>query len=119
MYFNSEINGTSFASYHASTYYAIAKVFQMEYNNYWIPYTFATGVFLADIKSHNHWVSDLVVGALVGTIIGRSVVKSSQKLLDKSVPLQNKYGFSRYKMEKQLYPQISSSSVGFHFVGTF
>jgi hypothetical protein len=117
VYFQSEFDGTAFVSYHATTYFAIAKVFQMEYDNYWIPYTFATAVFLADIKSHNHWVSDLVVGGLVGTIIGRSVVKSSRK--QNNILTTNKFGYKKFKMNKQFSPQISSALVGFQFVGTF
>lgn len=111
--------GTSFPSFHTTAYYAVAKVFQMEYNNYWIPYTFATGVFLADIKSHNHWVSDLLVGGLVGTIIGKSVVNSSRKQIQKDNYTALNYNPRKFKMSKQLIPQISSSMVGLHFVGSF
>ena len=112
--------GTSFPSFHATSYFAVAKVFQMEYNNYWIPYTFVTAVFLADLKSHEHWVSDLLVGGLVGTIIGRSIVISSRKQRAK----RNKssafnYDPKKFTMHKQLIPQISNSMVGFHFIGTF
>ncbi len=119
VYFLSEVDGTAMPSFHATTYFAVAKVFQMEYDNYWIPYGFATAVFLADIKSHNHWVSDLLVAGLVGTIIGKSVVKSSRKQIAKNANTLNKYGYTKFKMERQLVPQISGSSVGLHFVGTF
>ncbi|MCI9845823.1 phosphatase PAP2 family protein [Flavobacterium pectinovorum] len=111
--------GTSFPSFHATSYFAVAKVFQMEYNNYWIPYTFVTAVFLSDIKSHEHWVSDLLVGGLVGTIIGRSIVISSRKQIAK----KESNGFNgspkKITMHKQLIPQISNSMVGLHFIGTF
>lgn len=119
IYLGSNPAGTSFPSFHATAYYAVAKVFQMEYNNYWIPYTFATGVFLADIKSHNHWVSDLLVGGLVGTIIGKSVVNSSRKQIQKDNYTALNYNPRKFKMSKQLIPQISSSMVGLHFVGSF
>ncbi|MGA9638447.1 phosphatase PAP2 family protein [Flavobacterium sp.] len=119
LYFQSKTDGTSFPSFHATFYFSVAKVFQMEYNNYWIPYTIATGVFLADIKSHNHWVSDLLVGGLVGTIIGKSVVNSSRKQaakINRPAVIENP---KKFKMNKQLVPQITSSMVGFHFVGSF
>jgi membrane-associated phospholipid phosphatase len=111
--------GTSFPSFHTTSYFAVAKVFQMEYNNYWIPYTFVTAVFLADIKSHDHWVSDLLVGGLVGTIIGRSVVISSRKQMAKNDPNAFNYNPKKIRMQKQLIPQISNSMIGFHFIGSF
>jgi membrane-associated phospholipid phosphatase len=112
-------SGTSFPSFHATSYFAIAKVFQMEYNNYWIPYTFVTAVFLADIKSHEHWVSDLLVGGLIGTIIGRSVVISSRKQMAKRESGAFNQNPKKFTMHKQLIPQISNSMVGFHFIGSF
>lgn len=118
VYFKSRADGTAFPSFHATFYFSVAKVFQMEFNNYWIPYTIATGVFMADMKSHEHWVSDLLVGGLVGTIIGRSVVRSSRKQIEKS----NKsmaYNPNKFKMTKQLIPQITTNQVGLHFVGSF
>lgn len=112
-------SGTSFPSFHSTSYFAVAKVFQMEYNNYWIPYTFVTAVFLADIKSHDHWVSDLLVGGLVGTIIGRSIVISSRKQRAKRASNAFIDNPKRIRMEKQLVPQISSSMIGLHFIGSF
>lgn len=112
-------SGTAFPSFHATSYFAVAKVFQMEYNNYWIPYTFVTAVFLADIKSHDHWVSDLLVGGLVGTIIGRSIVISSRKQRAKRASSALMENPGKIRMEKQLVPQISNSMIGLHFIGTF
>ncbi|MDR7209983.1 phosphatase PAP2 family protein [Flavobacterium piscis] len=112
-------SGTSFPSFHATSYFAVAKVFQMEYNNYWIPYTFVTAVFLADIKSHDHWVSDLLVGGLVGTIIGRSIVISSRKQRAKRESNVFNENPKKIIMHKQLIPQVSNSMIGLHFIGTF
>lgn len=114
---NADVYGNSFPSFHATFYFSVAKVFQMEYNNYWIPYGIATGVFLSNIKAHDHWVSDLVVGGLVGTIIGRSVVKSSRKQMAKNTTTT--YNYKKFRMNKQLIPQISSKMIGFHFIGEF
>ncbi len=118
IYFKSQSDGTSFPSFHATFYFSVAKVFQMEYNNYWIPYTIATGVFMADFKSHQHWVSDLLVGGLLGTIIGKSVVKSSR---NQTTNHKNNVGNNpqKFKISKQFVPQISSNFVGLHFVGSF
>ena len=111
--------GTSFPSFHTTAYFAVAKVFQMEYNNYWIPYTFVTAVFLSNIKGHEHWVSDLLVGGLVGTIIGRSIVISSRKQMAKNESSAFNDNPKKFRMQKQLIPQISNSMIGFHFIGTF
>lgn len=120
IYLGTNADGTAFPSTHASAYYAVAKVMQMEYDNYWIPYTFATAVFFADFRTHNHWLSDLVAGALVGTIVGRSVVMNSRKKRNKgNNGLYNKYALKNIQMEKQWIPQISNNSIGLHFVGTF
>lgn len=111
--------GTAFPSFHATSYFAVAKVFQMEYDNYWIPYTVVTAIFLSDIKSHHHWVSDLLVGGLIGTIIGRSIVISSRKQIAKREANAFNPNPKKISMHKQLIPQISNSMVGFHFIGTF
>lgn len=111
--------GTSMPSFHTTFYFSVAKVFQMEYNNYWIPYTIATGVWLSNIKGHDHWVSDILVGGLVGTIIGKSVVNSSRKQMAKNNSTTINYNPKKFKLTKQLVPQISGNMVGFHFSGTF
>ncbi len=111
--------GTSFPSFHTTFYFSVAKVFQMEYNNYWIPYTIVAGVWLSNIKGHDHWISDIVVGGLVGTIIGRSVVNSSRKQMAKNNSSAYNYNPKKIKMTKQLVPQISGNMVGLHFLGTF
>lgn len=113
----SDAYATAFPSLHATAFFAIAKVFQMEYDNYWIPYTFMAGVFLADIKGHNHWISDLVAGGIIGTIIGKSVVKSSRKQIAKT---KNKNrNKKKLTFQKQLIPQISSKQIGAHLVISF
>jgi|GEM_PF-756772 len=80
VFLSSDAGASSFPSLHTTAYFAMAKVFQMEYDNYWIPYGLMSLFFLADLKEHNHWVGDMVTGGLVGTLIGRSVVKNSWKI---------------------------------------
>ncbi|MDG1805065.1 phosphatase PAP2 family protein [Flavicella sp.] len=112
--------GTAMPSLHATAYYAVAKVIQMEYDNYWIPYGFVTLVFMANMKDHNHWVSDMLVGGLIGTVIGRSVVLSSRKQIEKDKnKLALKKSSNKLEFRKQLIPQISSSFLGLQFVASF
>ncbi|MCW2119633.1 phosphatase PAP2 family protein [Flavobacterium sp. 7A] len=118
-YLSAVTDGTSFPSFHSTAFFAVAKVFQMEYHNYWIPYTFVSVAFLSDIKGHNHWISDLLVGGLVGTIIGKSIVISSRKQIEKSKNSALNYNPKKFRMTKQLVPQVSSNLIGFHFIGSF
>ena len=112
--------GTAMPSLHATAYYAVAKVIAMEYNNYWIPYTFVSVIFMNQFSDHRHWLSDMLVGGLIGTVIGRSVVLSSRKQVQKDKnKLAVKKSTNKIEMKKQLLPQISSSMVGLQFVASF
>jgi membrane-associated phospholipid phosphatase len=105
--------GTALPSMHVTTYFALAKIIQMEYDNYWVPYGIMSIVFASDIGAHNHWFSDMVAGAIIGTLIGRSITKSSWKargILDQKK--QKKISFS-------YTPQFSPEFTGLRIVGTF
>ncbi|WP_297815818.1 hypothetical protein [uncultured Polaribacter sp.] len=85
----------------------------MEYDNYWIPYGVMSAVFFSNVKGHQHWFSDMVAGAIVGTLIGRSVVRSSWKargILDRTKPK---------KITLSYTPQFSPEFTGLRIVGTF
>ena len=105
--------GTSLPSMHVTTYFALAKIFQMEYDNYWIPYGIMSIVFASDIGAHNHWFSDMVVGGLLGTLIGRSIVRSSWKA--RGVLDTTKQG----RISFNYTPTFSSEFTGLRIVGTF
>lgn len=105
--------GSAFPSLHATSYFAMAKVFQMEFDNYWIPYGFMSAIFLADINSHNHWVGDMLAGGIVGTVIGRGIVKSSWK---KRGLLANK---PTSKVAFTYIPEFTSQYSGLRVIGNF
>lgn len=111
--------GTAMPSLHATAYYAVAKVIAMEYDNYWLPYSFVSIVFMNQFYGHKHWLSDMLVGGLIGTIIGRSVVLNSRKHLKKQEDKLAVKGSNKTKFKKQLIPQISSRMVGLQFVASF
>lgn len=106
-------HGTGLPSLHATAFFAMAKVFQMEYDNYWVPYTFMAAVFASNIKGHQHWLSDMVAGGIVGTVIGRSIVRSSWKA--RGILPENK----NKKFELSWMPTISSSYNGLTISATF
>lgn len=68
--------GTAMPSYHFTFYFALARVYQQVYDNYVIPYGVAAALLASNIKYHRHWVSDMVAGALIGTMIGNTVTEN-------------------------------------------
>lgn len=109
----SDPKGTGLPSMHVTTYFALAKVLQMEFDNYWIPYSLMSVVFFSGVTGHQHWISDMVVGGIVGTLIGRSIVRSSWKargILEKSKNRQ---------LSLNYIPQFSPEFTGLKIVGTF
>jgi membrane-associated phospholipid phosphatase len=112
-YLYGSARGTALPSMHATGYFALAKVIQMEFDNYWIPYSVMAITFLSDIKSHEHWISDMVVGGILGTLIGRSIVRSSWKargILDRK---------KQKKISLNYTPSFSPEFTGLRIVGTF
>lgn len=118
-FITSDAEASSFPSLHATAYFAIAKVFQMEYDNYWIPYGFMSIVFLADIKGHNHWVGDMVVGGVVGTIIGRSIVKNSWKVRYGSTERIKKEKNISFTFVPQFSPQFTGAPISLYLAINF
>jgi len=78
-YLHSNAYGTGFPSYHATMFFAFASVNAKVFDNKWIPYGLATTALLYDIRGHNHWVSELVAGAVIGEFIGRVVYENYHK----------------------------------------
>lgn len=112
VYIHADARGSSLPSLHATAFFAMAKVFQMEFDNYWIPYGFMAGIFLADIKTHRHWVSDMVAGGIVGTVIGRSIVRSSWKARGILAEKDKEITFN-------WLPSISTNFTGIQLTATF
>ena len=75
-YLHSNAYGTGFPSYHATMFFAFASVNAKVFDNKWIPYGLATTALLYDIRGHNHWVSKLVAGAVIGEFIGKVVYEN-------------------------------------------
>lgn len=107
--------GSSLPSMHTTTYFALAKVIQMEFDNYWIPYSIMAVAWLSDITSHEHWVSDFVVGGILGTLIGRSIVRSSWKA--RGILEKNKN--RKLSLNLNYIPRVSPEFTGIRIVGTF
>lgn len=87
--FSSDAYGTAMPSFHFTMYFAVARVYARSYDNYWLPYTMAAGLLGSNIKGHQHWVSDMVAGGLLGTFIGNRIVDSYQSRVKKRKLLSN------------------------------
>jgi membrane-associated phospholipid phosphatase len=73
----------AFASGHTATAFSIATVFASQYNNTpvipIISYSAATLIGVSRLTEHAHWASDIFVGALLGYLCGKQVVKHFNK----------------------------------------
>jgi membrane-associated phospholipid phosphatase len=67
----------SFPSGHATNAFAVASVFAAHAKGWVVPavaYTLASGVAASRVNDNVHYTSDVIVGAAIGTAIGRSIV---------------------------------------------
>jgi membrane-associated phospholipid phosphatase len=73
----------SFPGGHTTTAFSIATVVAMEYREtVWVPipsYAVATGVGLSRVSLGRHWLSDCLVGGVIGHLIGRLVVNNHRQ----------------------------------------
>ncbi len=70
--------GRSFPSGHAATTFAFAAVVSDRYKSPWVKigvYSLATGVSLSRIGGLNHFPSDVLIGATIGHLIGRYILR--------------------------------------------
>ena len=77
-WFARSANGRSFPSGHTTQAFAIASVIASHYESPWIQtaaYTLAGLVGWSRMEHNAHYASDVLAGALIGTVIGRSVVR--------------------------------------------
>jgi hypothetical protein len=73
----------AFPSGHTATAFSIATVFASQYNDHKVVpvlfYSAATLVGISRLTEHEHWGSDVFVGALLGYLSGRQVVNHYNK----------------------------------------
>ena len=70
-----------------------------------ISYTLASCVGYARVHDRAHWASDVLAGALVGTLIGRTIVRRHQRESE-SDAIPPTHGF-------RIAPAVSPGSFGF------
>ncbi len=82
--------GTAMPSFHFTMYFSVARVYQLSYDNYWVPYGLAALAATSNIRGHKHWVSDMVAGAALGILIGTKVFNNSKRQRTKSNVFNNR-----------------------------
>ena len=72
----------SFPSGHTTQAFALASVIAEHYDEQWIDitsYGIATLVGLARVEQEAHFPSDVVAGAVIGTVVGKSIVRYNKE----------------------------------------
>ncbi len=92
-------------SFHFTLYFSTARVYAGVYDNWIIPYGIAAALALNSAEGHNHWVSDMVAGALIGTGIGQIVLSN--------------YDERKREAMGMVIPIVSSKGVGAAFQMNF
>ena len=100
-------NNASFPSGHATEAFALASVISDHYEETWITcasYSVAGLVGMARIYHEAHFASDVVAGAMIGTLVGKSVVS---------------YNKQRRAGKVAVLPDIAPGMLGLRLAGNF
>lgn len=102
--FSTDTAHTSFPSGHTVNAFSIASVFAEEYDNPLVDvtaYGLASAVALQRVYDDKHWASDVFAGAILGTVVGKSIfyLHKDKKienafLIPISVPSEGFYGIT-------------------------
>jgi membrane-associated phospholipid phosphatase len=98
---------SSFPSGHTTEAFAVASVIANHYDETWVTctsYSIASLVGFARIYHRAHFASDVVAGAMIGTLVGKSVVAHNAELR---------------KGKLVLLPDFSQGLIGIQLVGRF
>jgi membrane-associated phospholipid phosphatase len=98
--------GNSFVSGHATVAFTAATIFSEQYKNHWyVPpaaYTLASLVAMSRVYDNDHWMSDVVAGAVLGYSVGKIVTYLSP--------------FIDGSRQMSLMPNISGDNYGVNLV---
>lgn len=97
----------SFPSGHTTEAFVVASVVSEHYEQEWVGigcYSIATLAGLARTYHHAHFASDVLAGAMIGTLVGRSVVRHNRDLRSTQLVL---------------LPEVSGGLIGARLSGRF
>jgi len=106
--------GTSFPSNHAALTWAFASVVAQEYPNPFAQigaYGLATGVSLARVAAGQHFLSDVLIGGLIGYQVGRHIYRTRHNAnLDdlpvETAPNPERLGSTYIPLDSWIYPAM-------------
>lgn len=91
--FKGPFHGNSFPSGHTTASFAVASVIATQFrDSKWIPvtaYSVATLAGLSRIYDNKHWLTDVVAGATIGTLVGNLVSRRSTNSKLTVIPFGN------------------------------
>ena len=91
--FNGPFHGVGFPSGHTAASFAVASVIATQYREHkWVPivaYSVASLAGLSRVYDNKHWLSDVVAGAAIGTLVGNLVSHRSADSKLSVVPIGN------------------------------
>jgi membrane-associated phospholipid phosphatase len=73
----------SFPSGHTTEAFTLASVIASHYTDAWVQvasYGMASLVGVARLEQNAHWTSDVVAGGILGTVVGKAVVRMNQRI---------------------------------------
>ncbi len=106
---------SSSPSGHATEAFAVASVLSARADGWVVPvvsYTLASCVGYARVHDRAHWASDVIAGGLVGTLIGRTIVRRHER--DEAQPEVPPAAYSF-----RIAPVISAGALGFTASASF
>lgn len=83
-------DGPAFPSGHATQAFALATVIASHYEQRWVQwlaYGLASSVAFSRVYHDAHWTSDVLAGAAIGALVGRTVVMTNRKV--RVTPVRN------------------------------
>lgn len=107
-------SGASFPSFHFTMYFAVARTIHRTYDNPWLAYSILAAGLLPDFGGHRHWLSDMFIGGVIGTVIGEVTYRSFiKKALDiESTAQNNASNFQKLANHTSIEPRISPQYTG-------
>jgi membrane-associated phospholipid phosphatase len=106
---------SSFPSGHTTEAFAVASVLSARADGWVVPvlsYTLASCVGYARVHDRAHWASDVIGGGLVGTFIGRTIVRRHEREGAEPEGPPPAYSF-------RIAPVVSAGSLGFTASASF
>ena len=97
-------NSLSFPSGHTSTAFSVASVIASQYDATWVrflSYGLAGLVAWSRLNDNAHWASDVIFSAVLGTAIGKKIVKINQQRKAKRISL-----FPSFKKDEKILKLI-------------